>query len=327
MQPFFSIIIPVYNVKLYLEECLNSILMQNFREYEVILVDDGSTDGSEHICDDYALKYGAIHSVHQENKGLSAARNKGISVSTGKYVLFLDSDDFLVGCDALERLNCLLITHMPDVLVYLPIEYDSTGKTVISTHRCIQMREDMLYNSKDVLDKLYSQDSVRITMAPTKIISRTYCIGKDLFFTEGIYHEDDEWIARMFLTYPTVIFSNFALYGYRHRENSIISEDNDAKIYKRNCDRLTIAYGILQNKEIRKHKAIIRYFARYFIYTLHQAKDMTEDRAENFMNYAQQYTNIFNVFLRSGDFRLIFLGLCNIVLGGAFTIRVIKKVL
>lgn len=95
MDIMVSIIVPVYNVEQYLHECVDSILMQNYSNYEVILVDDGSKDNSGTICDEYAKKNSKVSVIHQENQGLSGARNSGVQVSKGKYITFVDSDDFI----------------------------------------------------------------------------------------------------------------------------------------------------------------------------------------------------------------------------------------
>ena len=91
---FFSVIIPVYNVGDYLRECVQSVLSQDFASYEIILVDDGSTDGSGLLCDEFAKTDFRVQAVHQENQGQSAARNHGLQIASGKYILFLDRDDF-----------------------------------------------------------------------------------------------------------------------------------------------------------------------------------------------------------------------------------------
>ncbi|WP_455640372.1 glycosyltransferase family 2 protein [Parabacteroides sp.] len=93
--PAFSIIIPVYNSELYLEKCLDSIWNQNYQDFEVILINDGSTDKSGAICDEYAKKDARFHVFHQKNEGVSSARNKGLSVARGKYISFVDSDDWV----------------------------------------------------------------------------------------------------------------------------------------------------------------------------------------------------------------------------------------
>ena len=94
-QTKLSIIVPIYNVAPYLISCIDSILCQTFKDYELILVDDGSTDGSEKICDLYSQKDNRIRVIHQRNKGLSGARNTGIEMAIGKYIAFVDSDDYI----------------------------------------------------------------------------------------------------------------------------------------------------------------------------------------------------------------------------------------
>ncbi|WP_240640583.1 glycosyltransferase family 2 protein [Neisseria meningitidis] len=90
----FSIIVPIYNVEKYLRCCVDSVLAENFADYEMILVDDGSPDGCGKICDEYTGKYPHIKVIHQENGGLSDARNAGIRAAKGDYLIFLDSDDY-----------------------------------------------------------------------------------------------------------------------------------------------------------------------------------------------------------------------------------------
>lgn len=95
VQPLISIVVPVYNVKQFLTKCLNSIISQTYSNLEIIVVDDGSTDGSATICDDYAKKDKRISVIHKENGGLASARNAGIDVAKGTYIGFVDSDDYI----------------------------------------------------------------------------------------------------------------------------------------------------------------------------------------------------------------------------------------
>lgn len=93
--PLISVVVPVYNVEQYLEECIGSILGQTYPNIEIMLVDDGSTDASSSICDKYASEHDCIKAIHRQNGGLSAARNTGVKASHGDYIGFIDSDDFI----------------------------------------------------------------------------------------------------------------------------------------------------------------------------------------------------------------------------------------
>ncbi len=103
MMKKISIIIPVYNVESYLKRCLDSIIAQSYRDFEVLLIDDGSNDSSPQICDEYALKDERIHVIHKENGGVSSARNAGLNLANGQYIAFVDSDDY-IEADYLESL-------------------------------------------------------------------------------------------------------------------------------------------------------------------------------------------------------------------------------
>ena len=124
-KPFFSVIVPVYNVEKYLHRCVDSILAQSYSDFEVLLVDDGSMDKSGTICDDYALKDNRIRVFHQANAGVSAARNKGIDEAKGEYVVFVDSDDYL----KLEKLNNLYVNSVekPQFITNYKEVYDIYG--------------------------------------------------------------------------------------------------------------------------------------------------------------------------------------------------------
>ena len=112
-----SVIVPVYNVDNYIEQCVESVVNQKYSDFELLLIDDGSKDRSGKICDRYAENDARIKVVHQQNKGVSVARNVGVALSTGKYITFLDSDDWL-DQDFLETAVNLISTANADILVY-----------------------------------------------------------------------------------------------------------------------------------------------------------------------------------------------------------------
>ena len=115
----YSIIVPIYNIEKYIEECILSVINQSYKNYELVLVDDGSLDNSGIICDNYAKKYKKIKVIHKKNGGLSDARNAGIKISTGEYVLFLDGDDTLYN-NCLEEINSQLSDDSIDLLDDIP---------------------------------------------------------------------------------------------------------------------------------------------------------------------------------------------------------------
>lgn len=106
-----SIIVPIYNVEQYIPKCIESILAQTYRDFELILVDDGSPDNCGKICDEYAKQDSRVHVIHQENKGVSAARNAGISLAKGEYIMLVDSDDFITE-NMLEK--CMTVLQKAD---------------------------------------------------------------------------------------------------------------------------------------------------------------------------------------------------------------------
>ena len=118
----FSVIVPAYNVQDYIVSCIDSILKQSFKDYEIVLVNDGSTDATFEHCEELSEKNGCIKLVNKENGGLSSARNVAINQAEGDYLLFLDGDDFWRDDDFLENLNCIIETHSPDTIIF-PYSY------------------------------------------------------------------------------------------------------------------------------------------------------------------------------------------------------------
>lgn len=113
-----SVIIPVYNVEKYLTQCINSVISQSYRNLEIILIDDGSSDNSSQMCDDFARQDSRIKVIHKINGGLSSARNAGIKIATGDYLLFLDSDDYWDSVDAMKECAEVCTKSHPDVVMF-----------------------------------------------------------------------------------------------------------------------------------------------------------------------------------------------------------------
>lgn len=218
-----SIIVPVFNVQEYLHRCVNSLLKDNQDlEYEIILVDDGSTDRSGDICDEYDSSYEYIKSFHKSNGGLSDARNFGLTKSCGEYVIFIDSDDY-VECGSVTKICDHIKEKECDI--YCCDYYSLCGKT----------RNDIKYSPIDSIET--GEDFLRYQLENCSMVSsvvqniyrRNLLIENNLFFKKGIYHEDEEWYPRVFLHANAVKYLNFIYYVYIIRENSIMQQKDFTK--------------------------------------------------------------------------------------------------
>ena len=148
-----SIIIPIYNVEKYLEKCLDSILNQTYKNLEIILIDDGSTDNSPNICNSYCEKDKRIKIIHKNNEGVSSARNKGIELSKGKYIVFIDSDDY-VSNEHIEVLYDCIISNNVDLVISNLIDISEDG--IILNN---EEKESFLMNKDQCLKELLSEDN------------------------------------------------------------------------------------------------------------------------------------------------------------------------
>lgn len=321
---FLSIVIPVYNVEEYIQACVESVLIQTFTDYEVILVDDGSTDNCPTMCDLYAEQHSQIRVIHQCNGGLSAARNTGIKHAAGEYILFLDSDDFLVGKDALKKIAVPLRNLKPDFLMYLAAEFDASGSEILVEHKQIDFATDKVYPCRDILEMIYVYNGIWVTMAQTKIIRREYLEENGLYFKQGIYHEDDEWVNRVLISDPTISFSYDAVYGYRHRANSIITTTNKEKMYKKACDKMDTGAQMLKSEWIKKSPAYAKYAAQYFLGAVTQVNHMDSNYAVKFLQNIGEYENMFRYFGYSKSKSLILYSMIQRIFGTKMLLRLMK---
>lgn len=216
---FFSVIVPVYNVEKYLHECVDSILAQSFTDYEVLLVDDGSTDASPTVCDDYAKKDSRVCAIHNKNGGASAARNTGFKQAQGEYVLCIDSDDFFTDVDCFKKIHAA--TQDKDIVLFKYQKFFDEerhfGKCVFSYAGIAA--EDTL---SAVVDKLVNTDAF-FGMAWMKCIRRQLIVDNDLYFKEGIVAEDIDWNYELYCCAQTIAVIDESFIAYRQRENSVTS--------------------------------------------------------------------------------------------------------
>lgn len=225
-ETYFSIIIPVYKVEAYLEECVQSILNQTFNDYEIILIDDGSPDSCPAICDKLSEEDSRIHVVHQKNGGLANARNTGMNMSNGKYIIFLDSDDYYSRNDSLEMMYKELESNSTDILIL------KTQKLNSNTNELFDCNNDS--STKDIADYPYAKQleycvvrQLYDSCAWNKVFKRSLFLRNDLNFTEGIIAEDIDWAARLCLVAKSIAILKYPVHVYRiNRKGSITSSLN-----------------------------------------------------------------------------------------------------
>lgn len=225
MGVLLSIIVPVYNVQQFLSECIDSLLKQDIAEsnYEIILVDDGSSDESGRICDDYAVRTPFISVIHQKNQGLSAARNTGLRFAQGTYIQFVDSDDWLVENSLLN-----LVKKMEEEkLDLLRFNYNRVreyeGKYLFSNEGI--KRSDIQTGDLFLINELGF-----LCYACQFMIRKDLLHDNSLFFKPGIIYEDTEWIPRVLSIAHRVASIDTVVYNYRLREGSITNSSAKKKV-------------------------------------------------------------------------------------------------
>ena len=256
-----SVIIPVYKIEKYLNQCVDSILKQTYHELEVILVDDGSSDKCPQICDIYAEKDKRVKVIHQENAGLSAARNSGIESANGDYIIFLDGDDFFDDTEAIERLVKRVKTTKADVLNYSYKKYyEDTGDKVPQFNELPPMPVQ-LQEKTEQLDYI-TKEFLYIASACNKMI-RADVLSKHMKFEKGKLSEDVEWCARLLCHAQSFDFVCENFYCYRQRSTSITHTMQE----KACIDLTNNILGCLKIAEQTDEK-IKEYIYRYTAYQL-----------------------------------------------------------
>lgn len=214
MTDLISIVIPVYNVENYIERCLESVIKQTYKNIEIILVNDGSTDKSGEICRKYAQSDSRIKVIEKENGGLSSARNAGIDAANGKYITFVDSDDFV--CKSYVRyLYSMLIEAGADISMcgYLKVE-GNTIPDIKLKHKCT-----CLAGQKALLALLYQRGISSSAWAKMYKLS----LWNEIRFPEGMLHEDVAVMYRIFRKVSSVVCISDRLYYYYQRPGSIVN--------------------------------------------------------------------------------------------------------
>lgn len=262
-RPKVSIILPVYNVAPYLRQSLDSIIAQTLTDIEIICVDDGSTDESGKILDEYKEKDARIKVIHKKNAGTGAARNDGLKIATGECIGFVDPDDWILP-NMYERLYNILQDKELDIVMFTPDVFNDQT----------QKHEGFLYfqdsNFPKILDdKIFNKDDISPFSYPMCVWNKLY--RKKLFdennidFAEGLDFEDHKVIFKSLFTAKRIYFIREKLYVYRHSRKGSILSDNDTRMF----DHIKI-YDIVENilKETGNWEKFHLDFLRYKVHNI-----------------------------------------------------------
>lgn len=258
-----SVIVPVYNAKMYIKRCVDSILNQTYRNFELLLIDDGSSDNSGVICDEYAAKDNRIRVIHKDNSGVADTRNVGLQQANGDYILFVDSDDY-IKVDMLEKLVKRAIECDSDIVM---CKYFTDKSGNLST---ANMKYDEIYDGaervKNGLIYLYYADYHNgLYSLCNKLIKKCVFNSNNITFDTSLNRGEDAWFIFQCLKYcKRVDFIPEALYYYYQNENSIMHN-----IYPDQYERwVDMRKRLLKENEELKFEIDFTLFYRDFFYKL-----------------------------------------------------------
>lgn len=221
----FSVIVPCYNVEQYLDECVESILNQEYKDFELLLIDDGSTDGTSRLCDVWGSKNEKVRVFHKPNGGLSEARNYGIDRSKGDYLIFIDSDDFIRAgsFSAIES----RMENEPEIIITRLVEYYDASNV---NERDSSMADDIApYPSMEDAVKWEVCKTYNLWPAQKLILSRKFVNNNKLRFKKGFLHEDIDWTAHILLVGNNYAVCTFPWYYHRMKRSGSITNTIKAK--------------------------------------------------------------------------------------------------
>lgn len=246
-----SIIVPIYGVEQYLRKCVDSLLNQDIlsTEYEIILVEDGGHDKCPQICDDYAAAHDNIRVVHRRNGGLSAARNSGIEIARGEYIMFVDSDDYLQP-NVLAALLKRMVEEQLDILRYNYQNVRENGEVFVP----FKTGKPYFDYSSEVVDgeTFLNERLGYACYAWAFVLKRELLEG--CIFTPSIYFEDTDWTPRMLLKAKRAASTEMIVYNYLWREGSITLPDNPTKKKKVLEDKIKLLYGFKEHQKLAQNK-------------------------------------------------------------------------
>jgi glycosyltransferase involved in cell wall biosynthesis len=266
MNNKISVVIPVYNVEKYIKECLDSVINQTYKNLQIILVDDGSTDNSGEICDEYASKDNRITVIHQENQGAGAAKNSGIELATGEYLSLIDSDDY-IELNYYETLLSVMKNYNADVVqclfynVFVNKSHKRNYNFPSPKNRKLRTKQflfEMLYDWKYAVfwNKLFKTELLKNNRFP---------FGRKI---------DDEFFTyKLICNAKSIVNINDSLYNYRMRNSSVMNEESKSRLIRDRIDCFEERHNYVSNLFPKLNKDFYNHFSNYLLYNKNNCKD------------------------------------------------------
>ena len=283
-----SVIVPVYNVERYIDKCIKSIINQTYKDIEIILVNDGSLDNSGKICDYYAIKDKRIKVIHKKNGGLSDARNTGLDVAKGQYIVFLDSDDW-VDKYFLEKLYNLSDKYDADIVC-------CNFKNVYSENEDLHHSNDIkLYSNMEALNYLYTNDGIKMVIAWNKMYKAE--LFKVNRYPIGKIHEDEFLTPKLIYESKKIVCTEDELIYYRQTDNSITNS-------KFNKKRLDAIEALVNRRDFFKKNNFIQLYKKnnkklfFLLIQYHisvRKSNININQKEEILDIIKNYINIIDI--------------------------------
>lgn len=276
MEEKISIIVPIYNVEKYLRKCIDTIVNQTYKNLEIILVNDGSTDNSYKICEEYACKDKRIKTINKENGGLSDARNAGLKIATGEYVSFIDSDDY-IELDMIYNLYQGIIKNYADICCCGKVlEYEKNNVSVNN-------KSEFCIDNVEALRKILIGDNIDNSACDKLFNIKLF---EDIEFPVNRYFEDIATVYKVFLKAKKVVHINNIGYHYVIRKNSISTEKFSKKQFDALIFTKEMVIDVIKLYPELAEESNAFLFLEY-ITTMRKIK-----RAENYKDFKNEYRKI-----------------------------------
>lgn len=291
-EPLVSVIVPVYNIEKYVDTCISSIIDQTYKNIEIIIVDDGSVDDSGRLSDEWGKKDHRIKVIHQENKGLSAARNTAMRICTGEYLIFVDGDD-MISNDMIESLYQASQKTKADCIF---CQYEMIGSNEKEFHSTKEIEDEgFVVNTEEAQLRLLNHiDTVSVVWNG---FYKTALV-KDLLFIEGKKNEDVMWRYLAIDRCKTIGYISYKLYGYRMREDSLMHQKFSLKDLDNLEGTVNRADYIMKHYENLRDTALTQITSDCTIYYIRAKKLLEGEEKKEALSRIKYYRKKYPVKLK-----------------------------